>query len=54
MVVSQFLPDDEKMRRELMTTIIDDKIQLKNGEEKILDLLTNSKGLIVDDIELIE
>ena len=29
-------------------------MQLKKGEDKILDLLSNSKGMILDDIELIE
>ena len=29
-------------------------MQLKKGEEKILDLLNNSKGMILDDIDLIE
>jgi len=29
-------------------------VQLKKGEDKILDLLSNSKGMILDDIELIE
>jgi len=27
---------------------------LKKGEDKILELLTNSKGMILDDIELID
>jgi len=27
---------------------------LKKGEERILDLLNSSKGMILDDIELIE
>ena len=27
---------------------------VKKGEERILDLLTNSRGMILDDIELIE
>ncbi len=48
------LPEDEKIRRELITSIADDRLLLKKGEERILDLLTNSRGMILDDIELIE
>jgi dynein heavy chain len=35
-------------------SISEDKLLLKKGEERILDLLTNSRGMILDDIELIE
>jgi len=48
------MPEDEKIRKELVTSIADDRLLLKKGEERILDLLTNSRGMILDDIELIE
>ena len=48
------LPEDDKQRRELIVSIAEDRLLLKNGEDRILDLLTNSRGMILDDIELIE
>lgn len=48
------LPDDDKIRRELILSIAEDRLLLKKGEDRILDLLTNSRGMILDDIELIE
>jgi dynein heavy chain len=48
------LPEDDKIRRELIVNISEDRLLLKKGEERILDLLNNSKGMILDDIELIE
>ena len=48
------LPDDDKIRRELIMSIAEDRLLLKKGEDRILDLLTNSRGMILDDIELIE
>ena len=53
-VLSFELPEDDKIRRELIVSIADDRLLLKKGEERILDLLTNSRGMILDDIELIE
>ena len=53
-VLSYELPEDDKIRRELIISISEDKLLLKKGEERILDLLTNSRGMILDDIELIE
>ncbi len=47
-------PDDDKLLKEIITTIADDRLLLSLGEDKILDLLTNSRGIILDDIELIE
>ncbi len=35
-------------------SIAEDRLLLKKGEDRILDLLTNSRGMILDDIELIE
>jgi hypothetical protein len=40
------LPEDDKIRRELIVNISEDRLLLKKGEERILDLL--------NDIELIE
>jgi dynein heavy chain len=53
-VLSLEMPEDDKTRRELIMSISEDKVLLKKGEERILDLLTNSRGMILDDIELIE
>lgn len=44
----------EALRTELIIKINEDKTQLKNIEDKILYLLYNSKGNILDDEELIE
>jgi hypothetical protein len=38
------LPDDDKIRRELIMSIAEDRLLLKKGEDRILDLLTNSRG----------
>lgn len=53
-VITQLMPDDEKMRQEIVNSIGEDKILLKKGENKLLDILTSSRGFILDDIELIE
>jgi dynein heavy chain len=42
------------MRKELINSIQVDKLQVQKGEEKILDLLQNSRGMLLDDVELIE
>ncbi|XP_052130991.1 dynein axonemal heavy chain 6 [Frankliniella occidentalis] len=47
-------PDLESQRTELITRINADKQQLKNIEDKILQLLFHSTGNILDDEELIE
>lgn len=47
-------PDLETQRTELITRINADKQQLKNIEDKILQLLFHSTGNILDDEELIE
>ncbi|XP_014680455.1 PREDICTED: dynein heavy chain 6, axonemal-like, partial [Priapulus caudatus] len=46
-------PDLEEQRNELIVRINEDKNQLKGIEDKILHLLFNSKGNILDDVELI-
>lgn len=47
-------PDLEEQRTELIVRINNDKNQLKNIEDKILKLLFNSEGNILDDEELID
>ena len=48
------MPEEEKIRRELVVSVAEDRLLLKKGEDRILDLITNSRGMILDDIELIE
>ncbi len=48
------MPEVDEIRQELVVQIAEGKLQLKKGEDKILDLLTNSKGMILDDVDLIE
>ena len=47
-------PDLEQQRNNLIMQINEDKSQLKSIEDKILQLLFNSEGNILDDEELIE
>jgi dynein heavy chain len=47
-------PDLESQRTELIVRINNDKTQLKLIEDKILKLLYQSEGNILDDEELIE
>lgn len=47
-------PDLEKQRSELIIRINNDKSQLKGIEDKILKLLFQSEGNILDDEELID
>lgn len=53
-VVSLERPDLENMRSELIIRINADKAQLKAIEDKILRMLDQSEGNILDDEELIE
>lgn len=48
------MPEVDQVRKELVVQIAQGRLQLKKGEDKILDLLTNSKGMILDDVDLIE
>ena len=48
------MPEVEIAKNELITQIAQGKTQLKKNEDKILELLTSSKGMILDDVELIE
>lgn len=52
-VVKQEMPDVELTRQQLVLEIAMNKANLKNNEDRILNLLNNSKGLILDDVELI-
>ena len=53
-VVSLLSPEEQKMRQELQTSIAEDRVLLKKGEDKILDILSSSRGMILDDVELID
>lgn len=48
------LPALEKQRNDLIVKINTDKQQLLSLEDKVLKLLFNSKGNILDDEELVE
>lgn len=52
-VVAREKPEIEKAKTELILTIAKGKIQLKKNEDRILELLASSKGMILDDVELI-
>lgn len=45
-------PDLEQQRRELITKINDDKNQLQNIDDKVLNTLYASEGNILDDEDL--
>ena len=47
-------PDIEKQRDETTVSIANAKKTIKEAQDKILELLANSKGMILDDSELIE
>jgi dynein heavy chain len=53
-VVVKEMPEVEQTKNELIVSIATGKTQLKRNEDKILELLTSSKGMILDDVELIE
>jgi len=48
------MPEVELTKNELILSIASGRNQLKKNEDKILELLTSSKGMILDDVELIE
>ena len=52
-VVAREKPEIEKTKNELIVNIARGKTQLKKNEDKILELLASSKGMILDDLELI-
>jgi dynein heavy chain, axonemal len=53
-VVKKEASEVEERRNKLVVSMASDKRQLKELEDKILSLLRNSKGMIVDDVELID
>ena len=53
-VVKKEKPAVEYEKNELIVSIARGKMELKGNEDKILELLTSSKGMILDDVELIE
>lgn len=53
-VVNCEMPSVESAKNELIVEIATGKNQLKKNEDRILELLTSSKGMILDDVELIE
>jgi dynein heavy chain len=53
-VVRKEMPEVEQTREELVLGIAQDRAILDECENSILRLLSNSKGMILDDIELIE
>lgn len=48
------MPSVETAKNELIISIATGKAQLKKNEDRILELLTSSKGMLLDDVELIE
>ncbi len=48
------MPEDDKILKEIIASIQEDKILLKKSEIKILEMLSTSRAMILDDIELIE
>jgi len=48
------MPEVEFEKNKLIVTIADGKNMLKKNEDDILEMLSNSKGMILDDVELIE
>ena len=52
-VVIKEMPEVERTKNELIVAIANGKTSLKKNEDKILELLSNSKGMILDDVELI-
>lgn len=53
-VVNCEMPSVESAKNALIVEIATGKNQLKKNEDRILELLTSSKGMILDDVELIE
>ena len=53
-IVRKERPDVEERKNNLVSSIANDKKQLDELEKKILKLLSESKGFVLDDIDLIE
>lgn len=47
-------PEMEEEKRDLVKRISLGNLNLRKNEEKILNLLANSKGMILDNVDLIE
>jgi len=47
-------PEIERQRDEIIVSIATDKKSLKEAQDKILELLAEAKGMILDDQELIK
>lgn len=48
------MPEVEQEKNKLIVDIAKGKASLKENEDSILEMLANSKGMILDDVELIE
>jgi hypothetical protein len=53
-VVENEIPEVENKKRELVLIISKGRLVLAKNEDNILALLNNSKGFILDDVELIK
>lgn len=53
-VVENEIPEVENTKRELVLIISKGRLTLAKNEDNILALLNNSKGFILDDVELIK
>jgi len=52
-VVLREMPEVETTRLELVLSIAKDKLQLQKNEDSILSELANSKGNILDNVDLL-
>lgn len=48
------MPEMEEEKKDLVKRISHGNMNLRKNEEKILNLLANSKGMILDNVDLIE
>ena len=53
-VVCREMPEVEATKQDLIQQIAKGKLNLKKNEERILELLATSKGMILDNVDLIE
>lgn len=53
-VVSKEMPEKEQLKNELIMSISKNKQSLMESENRILELLSKSQGLVLDDKELVE
>ena len=52
-VIQKIMPEKEELKNSLIMSIAEGQTSLKEGEDKILQLLSDSKGDILEDKELI-